>query len=276
MIDAFKSTIATIIKKPHLLLPPVLAGITAAYISNYVSWEMLSILFDFLVEQRGYEMGFFEMAVAFCQAYAGSLAIFFGLFAFLMALFSFLAFYCSKFAMHYSEKGVFSNALSHAVGALPSAIAFVVVSGIAFFLAGLFSLALLYVLPFDFIVNALVFLALSLVFGFAFIRLFLFAIPAMVLDGLNVRDGIAKSWNFTSKRLPETILMLAVLFLISMLVTQAGVIIITPMEGGIVTLVIAALFNSVVFAFCSMFFAFYYFSHHGETKAKTRHKRKGK
>ena len=199
MIESFKNSFLVFLKNPFVLIPALVSAITAFFLSGFVSWSMLETVYEFAIQHKGMQLGLFEMITVFYHLYAVKLLFFFIVFFALSVLSTLLLFFYSKYAMHFSEKNVFIPSIKYALSRTPSVIALTVFALLSFFLAGFFLFAIILFVPMDFALNTILFLFFAIIFFIAFLKLYLFVVPAMVLDDSSMRKGLTKSWNFTTK-----------------------------------------------------------------------------
>ncbi|GEM_PF-6046777 len=275
MIEAFKKSLMAIAKKPHILVPAIALALVMAFAFSSLFMSASDTLTEFALENRALNLGFFEMTIAFYKAYWTDVLFFTMVMAFLAWLNTASLLFYSKAAMHYEEKDSLSTALKYTLKNYWKALALVVflfllgfLAAIFFFLAALFS-------PIGVEAMAILLFGLVVIFAIIFIRLFAFAVPAMVFEEADVRESISLSWQFSGKKFPETIILILVAFFCSAVITSTGLALLQFASKDI-SLIISAVFNSLIFAFTSMLFAFYYFDNPGIVTKKARHQRKRK
>ena len=121
------------------------------------------------------------------------------------------------------------------------------------------------------------FFLVSLLVLLGAIKLAIFAAPAIVFEDSDVRAGISASWNLTGKKLPGVLIALSIIFFSSGLRMNVSILISAYSGNQILASIIYAIFDSLIFAFAALFFAFYYFENPPETKKhskKTRGRKK--
>lgn len=274
MIGAFKKSFALVAKNPLVLLPAIVASLVSFLIMDLVFGSAFEAFVEFAVEGRGLTLGLFEMAAMVYKLYGLNILLFFAGFVVSMTMTAMLLLFYSKSAMHYSEKDSFSNSLKYMLSRIPRAFGIVIFWLVYFFLLGFLLFALAIALPMDVMLLAVVMAILFVLFGLVFLKLAAFSVPAMVLDDVGVRQGLSRSWRFTEKRLFETILAIIIVAFTIAVIWQVGWLVIAPLDG-LAALVISEAFTAFIFAFGSLFFAFYYFDNQGTTqKAKRRAKKK--
>lgn len=277
MIEATKKASLELIRKPLAIAPALALALAMAFAFSSIFMAAFDTLIEFTLENRALNLGLFKMSTVFFHNYATGLLFFSGAIIVLIWLNVILLFFYSKAAMHYEEKDSLSTALSYMLKSSVKAFWLVVFLLVFAFLFGVLFFALAIFLPIGF--EAMVFLLLALIIflGLVFLRLFAFAVPAMVLEGLNVRDSISASWQFSGKKFPETIILSLVAFFGAMVLTGLDMMVLNFTSNDTFSLLITALFDSIIFAFASMLFAFYYFDNPGIVKIKPRpHRRKRK
>ncbi|MCX6801911.1 MAG: hypothetical protein NT067_02245 [Candidatus Diapherotrites archaeon] len=263
MINAFKNSLAVFLKNPFVLLPGIAVAIIAVFLSDMTVVPMLAAVYDFAIPQGGMQLGFFEAVSLFSKAYAGLLLLVLAIFLLSAVLSAMLMFFCSKYAMRFREKSAFSDSLKFMFSMLPQAISLVLAGMVFAFLAFILLSLMVLFFPPHIISGAVICLAL-LIFAFSFLKLFLFAAPAIAVDGLSAREGLAASWRFTSKKFLESLLALAVVIFSVAIITNIGLLVLEPLAEGILSFAVSAIFDSLVFSFASLFFAFYYLDNRGE------------
>jgi len=271
MIGAFKKSFAVVAKNPFVLLPAIAVSLISAFIMDAVFGRAFDIFVEFALEGRGLTLGIFEMISLLYKLYALDILLFLLGFIVSMTMTAMLLFFYTKNAMHYTEKDSFSISMKYMLSRISRAFGLVIVWLVFSFLFGVLLFGLAILLPANLTLVAVVFVALLVLFGLIFLKLAAFCVPAMVLDDAGVRQGLSKSWAFTDKRLLETILAVIVVLLTTSVIWQVGWVLISPLDGPI-ALIVSEIFTSFIFAFGSLFFAFYYFDNQGTTPKKAGHK----
>ncbi|MFH1234893.1 MAG: hypothetical protein V1493_04760 [Candidatus Diapherotrites archaeon] len=267
MISAFKNALAVFLKNPFVLLPGVVAAIIAVFLSDLTLMPMLEAVYDFAITQGGMSLGFFEAVPLFSKAYTGLILLVLAVCFLSLVLSAMLLFFCSKYAMRFREKNAFSDSLKFMFSMLPQAVGFVLAGMVFAFIAFIILFLLALFLPPHIISGAAICLALF-IFAFSFMKLFLFAAPAIAIDGFDVREGLAASWRFTSKKFFESMLAVVVVIFSVSTITNIGLFVLDSLAEDIFSFAVSAIFDSLVFSFASLFFAFYYLGNRGTVGQK--------
>jgi len=272
MIEAFGKTIKALLKNPLVLVPAIALSIVSLYLSDLVSWPLAEAFIEFLLDLRGFEFGLIEGIVLFISIYAGLLVAVILLFFVSMTLTALAFIFYSKYAMHAGEKNAFKDSLAFSLAKIPRAMALVLSALLIALIANSVIFVLFIILPVGEI-SILFLVLLCLVEFFALFKMFLYACPAIALDDLNAKEALKKSWNFSFGKMIPSILAIIIVLLIASIVMQVAFIALELIEIEVLALLIAAFFNSIIFAFASFFFAFYFFGHQHEEQ-RTKRKRK--
>jgi len=276
MIEAFKKSLMTIARKPHILAPAIVLALVMAFAFNFLFMSAFDTLTEFALENRALNLGFFEMIIAFYKAYWADILFFTAAMAFLAWLNTVLLLFYSKAAMHYEERDSLSTALKYMLKNYGKALALVVFLFLFGFLAAILFFLVALFFPIGIEAMAILLFGLVVIFAIILIRLFVFAVPAMVFEGADARESISFSWQFSGKKFPETIILTLVAFFCSAVITSTGLALLQFTSNDIFSLIVSVVFNSLIFAFTSMLFAFYYFDNPGLVTKKARHQRKRK
>jgi len=278
MISAFVRSLKAMVRNPGILLPAFVVILFA----SIVMLELIAIFFGELLEfffvDEALTLGLWAAIAASRDTLGGIVLLILGAFMVSSTLTLMLLFFYSKYAMHAEEKDAYSNALKHMFLCTGKSIAltffFIVYGLIAFTLI----YAVFWILSFLMLELAVLgFFLVSLLVLLGAIKLAIFTAPAIVFEDSDVRTGISASWNLTGKKLPGVLIALLIIFFSSGLLMNVSILISAYSGNGILASIIYAIFDSLIFAFASLFFAFYYFENPVETKKhskKTRGKKK--
>ena len=277
MIEALKKTAGALLKAPHLLIPGMAVALASALLFDFLFLLGFDVFYEFGIENKAISLEFFKMIAIFFRLYPAQILVFIASILVLLALMAMLLFFYSKSAMHYGEKGAFSRSLKYMLSSARKAFGLAVFWLMFAFLVFLLLFSVVLLLPLDIFVLAALVSIIAALSALMALKLSLFAVPAIVQGDRDVRAGLSASWEFTSKRLLGTIIVFAIVFFANSVIAQLGMAAVSLFDNGIVPSTLAAFFNSLAFAFGSLFFAFYYFDNHGAVPGKKRRKkRKGK
>jgi len=271
MIEAFGKTIKALLKNPLVLIPALVLSIVSLFLSDLVSWPLAEAFVEFLLDLRGFEFGLFEGIVLFVSIYSGLIWAVILLFFVSMTLTVLAFIFYSKYAMHTGEKNAFKDALAFSLAKIPRAMALVLSAILIALIADSLLFVLFLILPISEI-SILFLVLLSLVEFFALFKMFLYACPAIALDDLNAKEAIKKSWNFSFGKMIPSVLAIIIVLFFATIVMQIAFIVLDLIDIEILAILIAALFNSVIFAFASFFFAFYFYDHQHDMQRKRKKK----
>ncbi|MEM0360031.1 MAG: glycerophosphoryl diester phosphodiesterase membrane domain-containing protein [Candidatus Diapherotrites archaeon] len=266
MINAFGNSLKAFLKNPFILVPAIAAMVVAGIFTEIVVIPVLEALIDFMLLKGGMELGLFEGVFVFSKQYFELVLLVFAAFFFSALISAMLALFYSAYAVRLGKQEAFSESLSAMFSMLPGAFG-IIVSGVVFSILGAtFFLIALIVLPLHEISSVFIGLLLF-AFAFFFIKLFLFAMPAMAIDGLNARDSLAASWRLTSKKFFECFLVLVIAIFSIAFIANLGLFLVAFLGENILSLVLTLAFEALVFAFATLFFAFYYQDNRKETES---------
>ena len=272
MIEAFGKSIKALLKNPLVLVPALVLSIVSLFLSDLVSWPLAEAFIEFLLDLRGFEFGLIEGIVLFASTYSGLLGAVLLLFFVSMTLTALAFIFYSKYAMHAGEKSALTDALAFALAKTPRAMALVLSAMLIALIAGTLFFVLFLILPMSEI-SILFLILLCLAEFFALFKMFLYACPAIALDDLNAKEALKKSWNFSFGKMIPSILAIIIVLFVASIVMQIAFIVLELIDIEILALLIAAFFNSIIFAFASFFFAFYFFDHQQDIQ-RTKRKKK--
>ncbi len=101
-------------------------------------------------------------------------------------------------------------------------------------------------------------LAATLGLIYIFVSIY-FAIPAMVAQNLNIKQGLAESWNFISQNFWKTVLFILIIGLIGTILTFIESGILSLWDNDIFFFIVLFVISAVVYSFNSIAPAVYYF-----------------
>lgn len=259
MISSILKSFGLILRNPLLLLPALLAGIANSIIIELLKENLVELLV------RWSSQGFLPVEAIEAPFYF--VAINLNLFL-IVALGLFLIFIINgvtvfAYAEYIREKqennaGIFKaliNSWKHIPRITMLTLFF---SLIALMFAVFFSLSIAISATLDII--GLIFAVIIILLAIYLAIKFAFILTVAGFEQTNVKDSLKKTWNFSAKHSIEIIFFLIILTIITSLLAQVGVYLISLTQNYLVVLLIPIIITLIVSSFSNLAFALYYSS----------------
>ncbi|MAG22126.1 MAG: hypothetical protein CL943_02365 [Candidatus Diapherotrites archaeon] len=255
MIDSILKAFKSIVKKPALLIPPiVIPTLLVALIFLFIE-PLANLLVEVLFLENVPESPLFALPIHFLAMYPIEiLSVVLLVFVF-SVIWAATAFFYSKVANDLSAGG---GSIGEALRATKEAFGKIVALIVFFYVIGFFSAILLWLFM---LLPATIGFILSMLFAvllfYVFVKLS-FTIPAMAIDNLGVKEALAKSWVFTKKKFLSVIIFLFVVSVLSTFILRIEEAIETLFSDEIITSILFLIFWLFATVFSNLAVAFYY------------------
>jgi len=278
LVDAFKF----IAKKPWILLPALALYLLslAAFLVFYE--QLMYVAFEQLVIEGIPEIMLWQLPLVLLQRNFSN-ALLFGALA-LGGIFTsnLAALFYAKHAFSLGEKiGSMKEDIYFALGKWKEALALSLVFACIAFIYFFLCYAVLAFLSFNPLLAFALVALFSLLLLYVLFSVFLFSVPVLAIEGLNVKEALQNSWEFSSKHFFGVLAFVVIVWVIGTAIHIIGLFVSQQPEIDAEDLFYAItvlFFNSLVFAFTALALSLYYIENRGpkpERKAK-RHVRKRK
>ncbi len=259
MIKTLVNSFTILIKKPAMLILAILASILNMVLITLVGQPIGEMIADVLFFGILPDTGAVAFPLHFVQMYPFGVGALVVLMGYLFIMSTLLSFFFSKYIRDTAEKKASKGAaFGYMLRNIPKIIGlflfFSFAWGVLLFI--LWILLLISLGPYALV--GIIMLIYMLLLAYLWIKLS-FAIPAMAMDGISIREALRKSWEFTGKNLFGILTMFFFIMIITGLINSIGISLINlSYINEYVDALLFAIFSGIASAYTYAAFPLYY------------------